>query len=155
MSIMKKIVMIGDCGVGKTSLVNLWLTDVFTSKYNPTLGINVHPINVNNTTYNVWDCAGQEKYGGRQESYYIGMDGIIIMFDLTTKLSFKSVPEYIKKIKQNFPDIKILLCGNKSDGNRKVSLELIENFCSRNLLQYCEISAKHDINCDTVLQNFN
>ncbi len=70
----KKIVLIGDGGIGKTSYVSRLMTGSFESKYIPTMGVEVNPLNYwesnnLNDIFNIWDCAGQEKYGGCKEGY--------------------------------------------------------------------------------------
>ncbi|MEX0597869.1 MAG: GTP-binding protein [Candidatus Paceibacterota bacterium] len=95
-----KCVFVGDGMVGKTNYVlalmrmNLEMNLPNTNNaiqivgligqnkdYNPTLGVEVHPIVVSNTTFNVWDCAGQERFGGLRDGYYLMGDAAIIMFD--------------------------------------------------------------------------
>ena len=70
-----KLVLVGDGGVGKTTLVKRHLTGEFEKKYIPTLGVEVHPLkfttNCGPLAFNVWDTAGQEKFGGLRDGYYI------------------------------------------------------------------------------------
>jgi GTP-binding nuclear protein Ran len=153
----KKIVFVGDFGVGKTSLLDRLLTDTFYNKYTPTQGVNVHPIHINNgfNIFNIWDCADQEKYGKLQETYWCGIDGIVIMFDLTALITWNSVPEYIKKIRKIYPNVQIIICGNKSDSNLiKIHPKKILRYCNFMQIHYCEISVKNNINCQSVLSHF-
>lgn len=68
-----KLVLVGDGGVGKTTLVRRHLTGEFEKKYLPTLGVEVHPLffqtNFGPLKFNVWDTAGQEKFGGLRDGY--------------------------------------------------------------------------------------
>ena len=70
-----KVVLIGDGGVGKTTFVKRHVSGEFEKKYVPTVGVSVHPLkfftNFGEITMNVWDTAGQEKYGGLRDGYYI------------------------------------------------------------------------------------
>ena len=70
-----KLVLVGDGGVGKTTFVKRHLTGEFEKKYVATLGVEVHPLvfhtNRGAIRFNVWDTAGQEKFGGLRDGYYI------------------------------------------------------------------------------------
>jgi GTP-binding nuclear protein Ran len=86
-----KIILVGDGNVGKTTWIKKLLTSNFEKKYVATLGVEVHPIhvqtNIGLVIFNMWDCAGQEKYGGLRDGYYIHGDGAIIMYDSTNEHS--------------------------------------------------------------------
>ena len=94
-----KIVLIGDGGVGKTTLVRKLLMDEFEKKYVATLGVEVHPYRFytthGNVLFNMWDCAGQEKFGGLRDGYYIQADAYIVAFDLSSKSTFNHVGKWI------------------------------------------------------------
>ena len=112
-----KCVIVGDGGVGKTSLVNKFLDCDFSNCYIPTIGTNVHPITFN-TTYglialNVWDTAGKPEFGGLRDAYYIQSDCAIIMYD--TRSSARNVVNWHKDLTRVCPDIPIVLVGNKKD----------------------------------------
>jgi len=70
-----KMVLVGDGGTGKTTFVKRHLTGEFEKKYVATLGVEVHPLVFNTSRgkirFNVWDTAGQEKFGGLRDGYYI------------------------------------------------------------------------------------
>ncbi|KAJ1062962.1 hypothetical protein K5549_004991 [Capra hircus] len=80
-----KLVLVGDGGTGKTTFVKHHLTGEFEKKYVATLGVEVHPLvfhtNRGPIKFNVWDTAGQEKFGGLRDGYYIQAQCAIIMFD--------------------------------------------------------------------------
>jgi GTP-binding nuclear protein Ran len=115
----KKIVLFGDGGVGKTSYINRLRTSNFTREYIPTIGIKVNHLdyweNNLNDIFNIWDFSGQEKYSEFIEEYCKGAIGAIIMFDVSSKTSFKNVIFWITKIKMANPIIPIIICGNKCD----------------------------------------
>ena len=91
-----KLVFIGDGGVGKTTFVKRHVTGDFQKPYIPTQGAEVTPIEFNTTRGKVrfimWDTAGQEKFGTLRECYYIDSHCAIIMFDLTQRETYRSVP---------------------------------------------------------------
>lgn len=114
-----KIVLLGDGGVGKTTYIKKIRVGTYEKKYIPTMGVNIHPItwetDKEKVIINCWDCAGQEKFGGLKEVYYIGADAFIIFFDTTNKLSYKNVGWWIKSVRKVYEDKPIIVCGLKSD----------------------------------------
>ena len=73
-----KIVFIGDGGVGKTILCKNLLGMNFEPRYVPTLGAEVHPVEHSDSVFTIWDCAGQERYGGLGDGYYICADFAVV-----------------------------------------------------------------------------
>jgi len=141
-----KLVLVGDGGVGKTTFVKRHLTGEFEKKYIATIGVEVHPLRFNTNAgevcFNVWDTAGQEKFGGLRDGYYIKGNCAIIMFDVTSRVTYKNVPSWHKDLVRVCEGIPIVLCGNKVDiKDRKVKPKQI-TFHRKKNLQYYEISAK-------------
>merc|ERR1711959_526807 len=139
----------GDGGVGKTTLVKRHLTGEFEKKYIPTLGVEVHPLkfatNCGQMSFNVWDTAGQEEFGGLRDGYYIQGQCAIIMFDVTTRMTY-NVPNWYRDIMRVCPNIPVVICGNKVDVNdRKVKARNI-TFHRKKNLQYYDISARSNYN---------
>jgi GTP-binding nuclear protein Ran len=149
-SVSFKLVLVGDGGVGKTTFVKRHLTGEFEKKYVATLGVEVHPLafttNRGPITFNVWDTAGQEKFGGLRDGYYIQGQCAIIMFDVTSRITYKNVPTWHKDLVRVCENIPIVLCGNKVDiKDRKVKAKAI-TFHRKKNLQYYDISAKSNYN---------
>ena len=145
-----KVVLIGDGGVGKTTFINRHRTGEFTTKYSPTMGVEVSVLNfytnIGEVVLNIWDCAGQEKYGGLRDGYYIGADATIIMCDVTSKVTCRSIHNWYKDLSKVKDDIPIVLCGNKSDcKDRKVSTEDMLLYKKHDMTYY-DISAKSNYN---------
>lgn len=145
-----KLVLVGDGGVGKTTLLKRHLTGEFEKKYIPTLGVEVHPLqfttNCGVICFNVWDTAGQEKFGGLRDGYYIQGECAIIMFDVTSRITYKNVPEWYKDIIRVCETIPIVLVGNKVDvKDRQVKARNIQFHRKRNL-QYYDLSARSNFN---------
>jgi len=84
-----------------------------------TLGVEVHPLtfstNFGTICFNVWDTAGQEKFGGLRDGYYIQGQCGIIMFDVTSRITYKNVPNWHRDLERVCENIPIVLCGNKVD----------------------------------------
>lgn len=90
--------------------------------------------------------AGQEKFGGLRDGYYIQGQGAIIMFDVTSRSTYKNVPTWHRDITRVCETIPIVLCGNKVDiMERKVKPKQI-TFHRKKNLQYYDISAKSNYN---------
>eukprot|EP00330_Aristerostoma_sp_ATCC50986_P004329 CAMPEP_0114591336 /NCGR_PEP_ID=MMETSP0125-20121206/13398_1 /TAXON_ID=485358 ORGANISM="Aristerostoma sp., Strain ATCC 50986" /NCGR_SAMPLE_ID=MMETSP0125 /ASSEMBLY_ACC=CAM_ASM_000245 /LENGTH=230 /DNA_ID=CAMNT_0001789349 /DNA_START=44 /DNA_END=736 /DNA_ORIENTATION=- len=141
-----KLVLVGDGGVGKTTFVKRHLTGEFEKKYIATQGVEVNSItfytNYGPIKFNIWDTAGQEKLGGLREGYYIGGHCAMIMFDVTSRITYKNVPKWYKDLTRICEGIPICLVGNKVDAkDRKVKARQITFHRKRNL-QYYDISAK-------------
>jgi len=145
-----KLILVGDGGVGKTTFVKRHLTGEFEKKYVATLGVEVHPLgfhtNYGPIVFNVWDTAGQEKFGGLRDGYYIQGQCAIIMFDVTSRMTYKNVPNWHRDLVRVCENIPIVLVGNKVDvKDRKVKAKAI-TFHRKKNLQYYDISAKSNYN---------
>merc|ERR1712071_585163 len=145
-----KLVLVGDGGTGKTTFVKRHLTGEFEKKYVATLGVEVHPLvfytNRGPIRFNVWDTAGQEKFGGLRDGYYIMGQCAIIMFDVTSRVTYKNVPNWHRDLVRVCENIPMVLCGNKVDiKDRKVKAKSIV-FHRKKKLQYYDISAKSNYN---------
>lgn len=165
-----KCVLVGDGGTGKTTFVKRHMTGEFEKKYVATLGVEVHPLvfhtNRGAIRFNVWvsfvlinfnnsvkyliillqDTAGQEKFGGLRDGYYIQGQCAIIMFDVTSRITYKNVPNWHRDLVRVCENIPIVLCGNKVDiKDRKVKAKSIVFHRKKNL-QYYDISAKSNYN---------
>ena len=146
-----KLILVGDGGVGKTTFIKRHKTGEFERKYVPTLGVEVRPLQFQTSRgpikFNVWDTAGQEKMGGLRDGYYVGGDCAIIMFDVTSRITYKNVPNWHKDLVRVVgANVPMVLCGNKVDvKERKVKAKQIIFHRKKNL-QYIEISAKSNFN---------
>ncbi|KAK7865923.1 hypothetical protein R5R35_001631 [Gryllus longicercus] len=145
-----KCVLVGDGGVGKTTFVKRHLTGEFTKKYLATVGAEVHPLLFHTSRgpikFDIWDTAGQEKFGGLRDGYYVHAVCGLIMFDVTSRVTYKNVPTWHKDLVRVCEKIPIVLCGNKVDAkDRKVKPKQV-TFHRKKGLKYYEISAKSNYN---------
>ncbi len=141
-----KLVLIGDGGVGKTTFTKRHDTGHFQKPYIPTKGAQVTTIvfntNLGKIAFDIWDTAGQEKFGELRECYYIEANCAIIMFDLTSRDTYRNVNKWYQDFTKVCPSVPICLVGNKADvKDRKVKANQIGFHRKRNL-QYYDISAK-------------
>jgi len=145
-----KLVLVGDGGTGKTTFVKRHLSGEFEKKYEPTIGVEVRPLKVTTNCgpliFNIWDTAGQEKFGGLRDGYYIYANCGIIMFDVTSRVTYKNVPVWHRDLCRVCPNIPMVLVGNKVDvKTRQVKPKQI-TFHRKKNLQYIEVSAKSNYN---------
>ncbi|XP_030386299.1 GTP-binding nuclear protein Ran-like [Scaptodrosophila lebanonensis] len=146
-----KCVLVGDGGAGKTTFVKRHITGEFDRKYVATLGVQVHPLvfhtNRGPIRFNVWDTAGQEKFGGLREGYYIQGQCAIIMFDVTSRVTYKNITAWQRDLMRICDNIPIVLCGNKVDiSERKIKARQIMRMSNQKHLKYFDISAKSNYN---------
>ncbi|OMJ89087.1 hypothetical protein SteCoe_8808 [Stentor coeruleus] len=147
MSIEIKIVIIGDFCVGKSAFLKRILTGDYEKRYIPTIGAEVYKIsfwtNRGNIDFCVWVMAGQDKLSFLSEKYYAGAQGGMIMFDVTSKMTYKDVDKWYRDLIRVCENIPIVLIGNKVDvKDRKVDTEMIS--CHRRYnMQYFEVSVKY------------
>jgi GTP-binding nuclear protein Ran len=153
-----KIVVLGDFASGKTTWVHDQLSQVpFSKKYLPTLGVDVYPISLETlegvVTFNVWDCAGQEKYGGLRDGYYINGEACIAFFDLSSPLSFIRTAEKVKDYQRLRPNTSILWVGNKCDLDLNEKTKEFNKLIEEKLAnkKYLKISMKDGTNKNLVL----
>lgn len=125
----KKIVLVGPGGSGKSIWRRKILTGQYGGAYVATLGVEVNPKKITafglSQTFNLWDTAGQEKFAGLAEDYYIGTQGFIFFFDLATDNQGKfycinEIPKYLclmrsHSIKRNTPLPHVVFVANKKD----------------------------------------
>ena len=129
MSRTKKLLLVGDSGVGKSVFVKCMTHEGFIKGYRPTLGVEAHTIlDIDrDIQYEVWDVAGRNNDSMRS-AYYINGNIAIIMYDVTCKSTSKSVKKWRKEIECVCPNIPIYVIGNKADLEHKKVLS--NNLCS-------------------------
>ena len=92
-----KIIIIGDAGVGKSNILIRYTQNEFDSSMKPTIGIEFSSktikIDQKKVKLQIWDTAGQERYKAVAKQYYKGAVGVMIVYDITKKKSFESVPK--------------------------------------------------------------
>ena len=151
-----KIILIGDCKVGKTCILHRLTDNKFSEKYEPSLTLEYtnYTIKINHYVLRmqIWDTSGQEKYesGSIISNYYKTADVAIFVYAINDLQSFKNIKEYIKDLineneQQNY--IKKVLLGNKLDlgEERKVEFKSVKKFSKSNKFDiFSEISCKNE-----------
>ena len=141
-----KIILLGEKGVGKTSLINRYIYNKFIVSEKQNSELNIKKIDMDDNVsaeLTIYDTTNEQKLGKITKNYYKDAYGAIIVFDLTNKNSFNKVKNWLKEINSNAPrDIVICLLGNKADitDDRNVAYEDAKSLAEDNL--YYEVSAK-------------
>lgn len=149
-----KVLILGDSSVGKTCFLLRYSEDTFVENHISTIGLDyrLKMINLSDNKVvkmQIWDTAGQDRFRAITKNYYKGAHGIILMFDVTSNLSFNNIKNWLVQINENTSDkIQIVLVGNKIDApNRRViSKEDGEKLAREYNLKYFETSAKENVN---------
>jgi len=115
-----KIVIIGDSGVGKSSLLLRFAENSFTESYLTTIGVDFRfrTLNVGGKSVklHIWDTAGQERFRTMTSAYYRGSDGIVLVYDTTDRDSFEHVDSWLQEVNRFSADTTCkILIGNKND----------------------------------------
>ena len=141
-----KIVLLGDGGTGKSSYVSVLQNATFRKEYIATLGVEKHEISLTTShgpcVVVLWDTAGQEKLGPLRDGYYTDASAAFIFFDVTSRVTYKNVPNWHRDVLRVCPDIPIVLCANKVDvQERKVRSKAI-TYHKKHKMGFYEISVK-------------
>ena len=155
-----KILIVGDCKVGKSSLIKKITTNKFEANYKPTKGYEFYNYMVKiDDTYiklQVWDMCGDENYRPALLNLYRNSTFGILVYSINDYKSFKNLDTWITQLKKNAPvNNKILLIGNKSDEaeNREVAYDDGKKICQKyNLELFMEVSAKNGIQSPNFLE---
>ena len=151
--LMFKILLLGDSGVGKSSLLLRYTKNEFISDLRSTIGVEFAlkylTIDDFQLKVQIWDTAGMERYRSITNAYYKGSKGVIVVYDICRQNSFESVDKWIDDFKSKADDdAVIILIGNKSDldEKREVSKEEGESKAQKNKFAFMETSAKDNNN---------
>ena len=145
-----KIGLLGDSGVGKSSICNTYTGIEFNPDLLVTIGTDrfEKKINLKNgkeIKLVFWDTAGEERFRSAAYKAIRSVQGIILVFNLTERNTFKNIDSYLADIRDNFDNPFIVIFGNKSDiEEREVSREEIEQYMKQKKLVYFETSAKYN-----------
>ena len=119
----KKVALLGDFAVGKTSLIQRFVYDRFDERYKTTIGVKVsrkslmytHKAESVEVVMMVWDLAGHEDFQSVQTRYLGGTTGAILVCDLTRAATLDTLTQQTDTLRQTSPDIHLVLAANKMD----------------------------------------
>ena len=154
-----KFLLIGDSGVGKSCLLTRFVDDVFSPSFMSTVGIDfkIRSILLNSggrVKLQIWDTAGQERFRTITKAFYRGAQAVLLVFDVTEKESFTSLPLWLEEVERNAVDKEVprILIGNKCDlvAKRIVGEAEAKVFASEHGYLYAETSANSGKNVQEV-----
>uniref|UniRef100_A0AAR5PS77 Ras-related protein Rab-35 n=1 Tax=Dendroctonus ponderosae TaxID=77166 RepID=A0AAR5PS77_DENPD len=173
-----KLLIIGDSGVGKSSLLLRFSDNTFTGSYITTIGVDfkIKTVNIDGqkVKLQIWDTAGQERFRTITSTYYRGTHGVVIVYDVTNGETFANVKRWLHEIDQNCEVVNRVLgesssfsswvvlrrscpisVGNKNDTpDRKVVLtEDAQRFADTMNIKLFETSAKDNINVEEMFMS--
>ena len=154
-----KVLLIGNSDVGKSSLILRYVDQIWNDVFVPTIGVDFKvkslEIEKKSIKLQIWDTAGQERFRNVISSYFKGAHGILLIFDITSRNSFKELENWLGEVERNASSqiLKILI-GNKCDleEEREISKDEGEAFAMRNGMQYIETSAKINTNVNEAFE---
>ena len=148
-------ILIGDLGVGKSSVILRYIEDYFSGSLMSSIGVDfkTKQIEVNDRIIKmqIWDTAGHEKFRTITTSYYKSAHAIIVLYDITDESSFEHIKNWMIDIdKFGKQGVLKVLIGNKIDleDNRKITKEAGESMANKYGIKFFEVSAKDNINID-------
>jgi len=158
-----KVILLGDSGVGKTSLMNQFVRNKFSNQYKATIGADFLTkeviIDDRKVTLQIWDTAGQERFQSLGVAFYRGADCCVLTYDVTSANTFRTLENWkdeflIQSSPQDPDNFPFILIGNKVDlPDRVISSKKAQMWCeSRNKIPYFETSAKEGIHIEEVFQ---
>jgi Ras-related protein Rab-1A len=142
-----KIVLVGDSGVGKSCLLLRFADDTFSESYISTIGVDFRfktlSIDGQIVKLQIWDTAGQERFKTITSAYYRGADGVILVFDKTSRDTFNNIASWLEEINKYSETSTRILVGNKDDAKEimQVDQETAIKFGSELKMNYVETSA--------------
>jgi len=149
-----KIVLLGDTGVGKTSIVLRYVEQRFSNTSTPTIGASFLTktiwVNENRIKLQLWDTAGQERFRSLAPMYYRGAAAALLVYDVTDEESFEQVKDWVKELRHNSTDdVIIAIVGNQVDKPyRKISAEAASEYGQSIGAKTFETSAKKNTGID-------
>lgn len=157
-----KILVVGDLGVGKTSIIKRYVHQNFSQHYRATIGVDfalkvIHWDSDTVVRLQLWDIAGQERFGNMTRVYYREAIGAFIVFDVTRASTFEAVSKWkddldSKLTLPNGKPVSVVLLANKCDQEGEflsANPGKMEQFCKDHGFISCfETSAKENVNIE-------
>ena len=154
-----KVLLLGNSNVGKSSLFLRFVDDIWNDTFVPTIGVDfkIKTFNIDEKKIKmqIWDTAGQERFKNIIASYYRGAHGILLIYDVTDKESFKNLSNWLIEIEKNASkNVLKVLIGNKTDLEEKrvITYNQGKEFADSYGLKYIETSDKKNLNVNEAFE---
>lgn len=154
-----KIVFVGDSGVGKSSIIQRYITGEFNDTLQTTIGAmyvsKMISLDDRDIKLQIWDTAGQERFNSITPLYFRDANGVILVYDITDKSTFTGLNKWKKILRDSGPeDLCVCLVGNKSDleDQREVQLEDLEVYAENFGAEFSETSAIENDGIETAFE---
>uniref|UniRef100_A0A8V0X962 RAB31, member RAS onco family n=1 Tax=Gallus gallus TaxID=9031 RepID=A0A8V0X962_CHICK len=154
-----KVCLLGDTGVGKSSIVCRFVQDHFDHNISPTIGASFMtktvPCGNELHKFLIWDTAGQERFHSLAPMYYRGSAAAVIVYDITKQDSFHTLKKWVKELKEHGPEnIVMAIAGNKCDLSdiREVPMKDAKEYAESIGAIVVETSAKNAVNIEELFQ---
>ena len=154
-----KVLLIGNSDVGKSSLILRYVDQIWNDVFVPTIGVDfkVKSLQIDNkrVKMQIWDTAGQERFRNVISSYFKGAHGILLIYDISARDSFKELENWLGEVERNAtPQVLKILIGNKCDldEQRQITVDEGEAFAARNGMKFIETSAKNNTNVNEAFE---
>lgn len=157
-SLTLKILVLGDSNVGKTSLLLTYTDNYFPESHVATIGVEykIKTIQIKDYTVNlqIWDTSGQERFRSITKNFLRGADGIVFVYDITSKKSFNAIKGWMADAESNSEGFEQVIAGNKSDlkSRKEVEKEAADRLAAKKGIKNFETSAKLDENVDVLFR---
>lgn len=155
--IQKKICLLGEFAVGKTSLVRRYVEGIFDDTYLSTIGVKISRKVLTRTNYQlnliIWDLAGGKDFAGHDKDYLRGAAGALLVCDPTRPDTIPVLYDFARKLQQINPQASMVIAVNKSDllGAYRIELPDLDAVCQALHSQYLPTSAKTGENVEEVI----
>ena len=154
-----KVIVIGDSCVGKTNFIFRFVENRFSPNYVTTIGFDYRSKIITLPKVNkkvklqIWDTAGQERYNSINKNLFQKVQGVIIMYDITNRVSFENIDKWLYLLSQNVANKAKILVGNKldlADEKRIVEEEEGQKTADKNKMPFFETSSKTGDNVEKI-----
>jgi DnaJ homolog subfamily C member 27 len=139
-----KLILAGECGIGKTSIVRQWQASEYSNKIDPTIGIDYTFKEIKNCILNIWDLSGHADFFEVRNEFYKDANAIVLVFDITSRKSFDSLDMWLREGNRfGATSVYVAVCGNKADLTNKRAIQKAEaeTWASSRRFDYFEVSA--------------